>query len=481
MFRHLQSTFTADRDLPPRAFAIQMLTRVLDGSLYENLKYSFHDEKNGAGEYIPLRDRRPSVRYGLCSIVVDDSISLLFSEGHFPTVESPDEVTRDELARFVRDIGLNQLMIHAATVGSVGSVALVMRILSNRVYVDIEPTATLTPEWLPDRPDELARVVEQYKTTGKALSELGYSIPDDQMSADFWFRREWDAVTETWFMPALVSGNSSPSVIDDARTTRHDLGFVPVIWVKNLPGGNGIDGACTFPPEAIDASIEIDYQLSQLGRGLKYSQDPTLLIKEPAMSDGTLIRSASNAITVDRDGDAKLLEINGSASSAVIEYVRFLREAVLERMHGNRTSADKISAAQSGRAMELMNQSLIWLADKLRISYGEEALLELMRMIIMASEKIKLIHRDGTPVANMVADGLSLRWPAWYSPTAADVAQMATALRGMIDGGILSEETATKAIADAFDIDDTAAERALIETERAARIAGAQKQVKIVE
>ncbi len=38
-----------------------------------------------AGEYIPLRLRRPSVRYPLCRTVVEDSVSLLFSEGHFPT------------------------------------------------------------------------------------------------------------------------------------------------------------------------------------------------------------------------------------------------------------------------------------------------------------------------------------------------------------------------------------------------------------
>ena len=36
---------------------------------------------------------------------------------------------------------------------------------------------------------------------------------------------------------------------------------------------------------AIETKIEIDYQLSQAGRGLKYSSDPTLLIKEPATSE----------------------------------------------------------------------------------------------------------------------------------------------------------------------------------------------------
>ena len=80
-------------------------------------------------------------------------------------------------------------------------------------------------------------------------------------------------------------------------------------------------GACTFRA-AIETQIEIDYQLSQAGRGLKYSSDPTLLIKEPATTDSEIIKGAGNALVVTEKGDAKLLEIGGTASAAVIEYVR---------------------------------------------------------------------------------------------------------------------------------------------------------------
>ncbi len=40
-------------------------------------------------------------------------------------------------------------------------------------------------------------------------------------------------------------------------------------------------------------------------------------------------------------GDARLLEIGGTASAAVIEYVRTLRELALESIHGNRASQTK--------------------------------------------------------------------------------------------------------------------------------------------
>ena len=91
------------------------------------------------------------------------------------------------------------------------------------------------------------------------------------------------------------------------------------------------------------------------------------------------MRGGGNALVVSEKGDARLLEIDGTASAAVIEYVRVLREMALEAVHGNRASPERLSAAQSGRAMEMMNQGLVWLADNLRVSYGD-AVLKLARM-----------------------------------------------------------------------------------------------------
>jgi hypothetical protein len=241
-----------------------------------------------------------------------------------------------------------------------------------------------------------------------------------------------------------------------------------MVWVKNLPcGENDIDGAPTFHDEAIDTQIEADYLLSQGGRGLKYQSDPTLHIKEPAFGNtGAVVKGAANAITTDAEGDAKLLEINGTAAAAVMDWVKALREIALEGMGGNRSNADKLSAAQSGRAMELMNQSLIWLADKLRISYGEGALLELLCMIVRASSKIPLKTKRGDAIDKMSEkEPISLRWPAWYPPTYADKATQATTLDELRGGGLLSQQTAVKTIADSYDIEDVEKELAAIKSD----------------
>ena len=468
MYKTLQTKLGRDKDYPERTARIQCLQRVLRGTLYDVLRHPFHDERDGAGDYIPLRERRPCVRTNLCRIVVDDAVSLLFSDGHFPAIELPDAARKSALARILKEARLNDVMIDAATRGAVGSVALHFQALGGRVFFKVMDTAMLEPSWKRSAPDALEQVVEKYKVGGAALRDAGYAIADADLAATFWFQRVFGEAAEEWYLPWKVAlGKDFAPQLDAERSIAHGLGFVPIVWIRNLPGGDEIDGLPTFNAEAIDTQIEIDYQLSQGGRGLKYSSDPTLLIKEPAGGGGTpIVKGAANAIVVDEKGDAKLLEISGKASEAVLEYVKCLRDMALENMHGNRALPDKLAAAQSGRAMELMMQPLVWLADRLRITYGECGIALLAAMVIKASRRIELRFADGTRVEPF-DDGVavSLRWPRWFAPTAADLAAVASTLTTLCEGGLLSRETAIKVLAAQYDIDDAAAEQALVEEE----------------
>lgn len=470
MFATLCGFVPTDAHYPERTRRLGILKRVLDGTLYDALPFEFHDERGVGGEYIPLRNRRPSVRYPLARIVVDDSVSLVFSEGHFPTIDCADRRVRAAFADLARECMLNQVMMEAALRGAIGSVAILFRVLKGRVFFQVLETPFLTPQWDPEAPDELLRVTELYKVPGAELVSRGYG--DIESGAEYWFMRRWDRGEESWFVPVSVAGGAYPAERDDARSVRHGLGFVPIVWVKNLPGGpdgvESVDGACTFRA-AVETSIEIDYQLSQAGRGLKYSSDPTLLIREPAGFDGEMIRGGGNALVVSEKGDARLLEIGGTASAAVIEYVRTLREMALEGVHGNRASPDRVSAAQSGRAIEMMNQGLVWLADNLRVSYGD-ALLKLARMVMRTSNLYPL-RIFGSAIEPMPAtERLGLIWPRWYAPTSEDRARDAQTLRSLTTSGLISRETAVKSIADIYDIEDVHAEIARISVEHAGTI-----------
>jgi hypothetical protein len=340
----------------------------------------------------------------------------------------------------------------AAIKGSIGSVAILMRVLGSKIYFEVKESIYLTPIWAPDAPDTLIKVVEKYKIHSTRLIALGYTLPDEGL---YWFQREWNDTAELWYHPQKVqnAGIGIAPAIDSTRSVTHNLGFVPMVWIQNLPSGDEIDGECTFE-SAISTVIEIDYQLSQAGRGPKYASDPTLHIKEPAVGEnGEVIRSASEAIVVSKDGDAKLLEIGGTASQAVVDYVRCLREVALESIHGNRANVDKLSGPQSGRALEMMNQGLIWLADRLRITYGQYALLGLIRLVCKASEKGP-IFIGGEPVAHLDAHGLSLLWPRFFSPTYNEKLQEAQAYSTLRERGLISRARAVAKMARDNDVDD---------------------------
>jgi hypothetical protein len=455
MFETICDTVPADSGMAPRVRRLDLLRRVLDGTIYDGLPYQFHEERNGAGEYVPLRMRRPSVRYGLCRIVVEDSVALLFSDAHFPAVDCADSQLANILGSVIDESRLNEVMIDAAIRGSVGSVAVLMRVLKGRLFFSVLESLYLTPQWDVTAPDTLNSVTEKYKVSGADLAAQGYTDVDP--GTIYWFQRVWDDGTETWYLPWAVNDPLAVPVVDAARSVAHGLGFVPVVWIKNLPGGDGVDGACTFRA-AIETNIEIDYQLSQAGRGLKYSSDPTLLIKEPAIGDSEIVKGAGNALVVSEKGDAKLLEIGGTACEAVISYVRTLREFALEAVHGNRANADRLTAAQSGRALELMNQGLIWLADNLRISYGNGGVLALLKMVVRASNVFPLLVM-GTAVGPMdTGTKISLRWPRWYPLSADDRLKEAQAVATLTNAGQLARETGVKMTAAATGVEDVSAE-----------------------
>ena len=455
----LQARMPQDTDLPERSFRLSALEAVLEGRQYDALPHAFSRERSDSGDYVPLDERRPSVRTGLCRVVVEDSVSLLFSEGHWPTIRASSPQTAQAIVDLVRETHLNGTMLEAATRGSVGSVAVLFRAVEKRPFFEVMSTRFLTPRWNRNRPGSLLSVTERYKVTAADLNALGYEV--DASDTQMWFQRRWDDMAETWFRPVAVGDPSAP-VIDEERTVMHGLGFVPIVWMKNISGTGGFDpeasdGACTFA-SGIDTVIEADYLLSQAGRGLKYGSDPTLVLKDPNAALGPSagpVRSggAAGALIVPPEGDAKLLEINGNAAAAVLAHVQELRAIALEAMHGNRSHGDRLTTGQSGRAIELMCQGLLWLADRLRISYGECGLLSLLRMVCAASSRVAgglLI--GGTAYEALDPSGLVLAWPSWFPASFADRQAQAATVATLVQSGVIDCGIGFEIIAPLYDL-----------------------------
>lgn len=469
MFKRISSKIEFDKDFPERAFLIDVYNRFLDGKFYDHLQYAYCEELNNSNETISIFDRRPSVRIRIAKMVVDDSVSLLFGDGHFPTFETSSDELRANLDEIKKCTHLNEAMTHAATRGSVGSIAILMKIIDG--YVSFKPMCTefLTPVFKDSNPDILVSVREKYKIKGKELVDYGYSqkeVNSLENESTYWIERVWDDNDETRFLPYPVVydvENPPAKIVDSERSVEHALGFVPIVWIKNLGDENGIDGRCTFEP-AIENNIEIDYQLSQVGRGLRYSSDPTLVIKDDGdLADtGKIKKSANRAIVLGAESDAKYLEISGKACDAVLSFVEAVRKISLQNVGGNTVNPDKISTAQSGKAIELLYQPLVWLTDRLRVSYGK-GLLQIINMVILASHKFEIKVSSPLigekekikPLKDLdMTSPVSLRWPSFFGATNSDKLQTAQALTTLKNSFLISQETAIKTIANDYSITD---------------------------
>lgn len=401
------------------------MERFLEGKAYEHLAVPFHQEKETSGQYIPLRERRPSVIYNIPQIIVSRTSRLLFGGKHFPKFQTSEQEISDFLQNITDTSSLQQTMVEAARIGSVGSVAIVFYIKEGKYFFDVINPKFCLPKWDTNR--ELEELFIMYPVFGYDLVAVGYSIDDEDINEEFLFAKKFTKKEEIYYIPVKSEDFEGISKLnkDSSRSEEHRLGIVPAVWIKNLPPTNAIDGRCTFEC-ILNMSIEIDYQLSQCGRGLKYNADPQLLVKEDSGSeadDGITVRGTANTLFVGEKGDAKLLEIDGAGQKAVLEYVKQVRQYALEVAASSRKDPESSYGNMSGRAMEILDGDLIAMVGELRLTYGEAGLKELCIKMLKAADAIKL-----KPFKIPSDFNMELYWGNWFEPTPVDLVQLEQAL-----------------------------------------------------
>lgn len=457
-----------DSDWSYRTARLYILGKFYNSTIYDCLQ-PFHSEftdGSDTGKYVPLAKRRPSVIYKLPKIIVDASVSMLFGEGHFPVIRCEDkkhEKTTQFLQWVTRKCNLKNVMISAAKKGSVGSVVVLVKILDGKFYFESLESCHLLPVFKRMQPESLEKLTQKKKVDGDSLRTQGYFIDEDDSKENFFIIREWTETEEIYYQPYKEAKDSDPDfypVRDDDRSTLHELDFVPAVWIKNLPS-DGIDGHGTFE-DILDICIENDYQWSQHGRLLRYSSDPTLVIKNSTSMEGDQLIKGIDALKLDENGEAYYLEITTGATKSVMEYVKGLREIALEIVRGNRGSPDKSHGAQSGEALKLLHYELVSLVEEMRLTYGDWGLLQVYGMILKMAfnKKLKIEFGEFAPTDGSAecVDHLMLDWPAWYPPSALEKFNEAQTFEKLIASGIISKQTATKSVADEYNILDVEAE-----------------------
>lgn len=414
--------------------------RFLQGEAYRDITKPFFHEKDVSGEYIPLRERRPSVIYNVAKIVVTRSSRILFGGTHWPRIDCEDKEVTDFFQRIVDTTSIKETFLDAATKGSLGSVLVLFAYTEGVLIFENWKGKYCSPVF--NRDETLKSVRIRYPSTGEALRAAGFTIDEDSIDDDYLVIKEYTDQEEIVYTPIKVDEYDKDSKLTrlDAFSFEHGLGFVPGVWIKNFPASD-LDGECTFK-ESLPIIIEIDYLLSQLGRGIKYNMDPQLIIKEPAggMSEDAspgggnnptqAVRSTNNVIYTNEKGDAKLLETNGNGHKVAITLFENLRRIALEVCSASRKDPDKSYGNMSGRAMEILDEDLISLAGVFRLTYGK-GLSEILLKVLAAGAKLEL---PDTPKIDNLDLSIQLLWGAWFEPTPNDLQTTETALTLALKG-----------------------------------------------
>lgn len=478
--------------------------RLRQGTLYDHIKIPFDLESEGSS-YIRIRERRPSVIWLGAKMLVDQLSGLMWGDEQMPIVrtyegEDPNEADRaaeTSVQHVSESLSLDMVMDDATDAASSGSCAIIVRATSEKQpYFDVVPGKQCKPTFDPRNPLKLIELEQLYPTTGELLAEIGYKIADDDLKKDFWFRLTIDESEEVRFTPLTADdyenygGKRKDSstikwVRDEDNSWEHDWPGIPVLWVRS-PGHGGalaIDGACVYGSIA-DFLVGIDYNLSQIERGYRYTADPLLAYKKGELAssarpagmqdapnqarargaNGKFVKRLDGPIRVleiDPNGDAKWLELQGTALKAFEDLIKTFREWALEIAGGMKSDAGTTKGVESGRALEILYQNLILVLKRWRVALGNQCYLPLIRLLLagIAAETIEI---DGVEKIDPKTT-LRLEWPAWMTPSGQDLLNTANAAQTLAGGSpkapvpVLPRKLVTRWIAANLGMTDTAA------------------------
>ncbi len=459
-----------------RFVRLDALDRFLDGTIYDHLEFSFYDEQDAGGNYVPIQSRRPSAQLNLPNMVAKMLARKLFAGRHAPRLTHD----RPEVAAWLRDVvargALYERMLQACVWGSVGSVAATFRLVDDGLHVDIWRAKYCYPTFAPD--GALEKLSVQYTVGGRELRTRGFSVDrsgeEISVHRNYWFVRDWTRSEELTYIPVAqeiynpYEGALTPEgtlVVDDSRTVVHKLDFVPGVWMVNLAGGSAPDGVCTWEA-AVDLSLDADYTLSQIGRGVRYNAAPQLVIVGDLKGDDennsmiqrgpvTVLQFPSSARTEDGasrgNGDAKLLEMVGNGTQAGMKYVEYTRRLALEAISVSRKNPEEARGTLSGRAMELMDDSFFDLVHELRSAYGEEGFGALLRKIAVA---LVVTGRAPPDVSVQDVRAFGMRWPRLYGATPQDEVTLIEGMSMATQNNLIDADTAKSYLWAHLDLED---------------------------
>lgn len=446
--------------LSARSARFQRASNYYWGQQYDDLPSHFDPD----AATLRLRERAPAVQVGLVASAVDTVVGFLFGGQRAPNfyVDSLiDEATGDEItvelgadaeeidrinaeiAKIRRWSGLDKYFREIARLGALhGSVGLAGHVLSDdansAIWCEVLELADAFPIFgREDRATALASGLQEDDLI--QLDEYWAEVVEPDVSTEKVtykiHRRLWTLLELVEHEPQPVDTLEGLNVraltwsVDAARSVKHDLGFIPVVWIKNRLVVNAIDGAPILVESDFLTEDEINYTLTQAGRGTRYNCEPQPVFKDCAnvlFGDETVKRGAEESIKIESkpspapEASLTLLEMNGEGIDRAMAYASALRSGFGKKTRVVEHDPEKAVGALSGTAIERLMLPLLSLIDDLRPAYavGLARWFELM---------LKALNEGADYV-------VKVSWPPIIQPTLEDFALVAGLLPSLRSG-----------------------------------------------
>jgi len=440
---------------------------------YDHIKYPFNAETDGMGNFNKMWTKRPSVKLNLPKLGAEATSRKLFGKKHCPRIvhHEKDEVT-EAFQWLVKTARMEKEWLRIAKFSQTGSSAVVLKVVDDIPVLCNYPAYECWPTFDQAKRIERLRVCQvisgsewlnDAKRTNIRKDISGDDIQPEQL---YWYVREWDKEQAIVMVP-VKQGDWNPITGDDNKwldfceplCEPHKFGWVPALWLENLPNEDQCtDGLPTFYG-AFDNCINLDYTLSQIGRGGNYMACPQLFVKGKILTfeGGTKVSGQHTfgphsmlQVAADRrdaagnqmsGSDAKLIELDGSGIERFMNtWVDKLKMWTLECVGLSRKDPNTIKGQMSGKAIQLFDEDFIDLVELLKDSYGENGFLESAKL--HGKMLVKLGHPKFKGVTEEDCDEAELKWPIMYTLEPDEVLPLVNGLAGAVAGGMMELDQA---------------------------------------
>lgn len=430
---------------------------------YEKRQYDhlipWDNFKQQDGTYIPISKRQPKIIFNMPKVFSQRLTAKLVGDEVFPKMEVEDDPETTEYLR---------LIIKASK-------------LKKRILEPVRRYLNSGSGFMRFYIEDGAFVLRHYlsKYCYPTLSAAGdlqkmrirYTYEDkndlDQQGKPKvkWYQLDLGPIEDILYDNPEFKPDEDP-VFQVVDSVQHNMGFVQGEWFRTCEVNDSPDGY-SINEDILDFSDCLNYSLSQSDNAIQYNQDPQLWMKNMDEEElETLIRSASKAWNLGREGEAGFLESGMNGVTTAMEFRDKVRTNVMDIARVLLMDPEKmVASAQSGRAMEVLHGPMVDLVKELRPNLGGSIESLVMKMAIANL----FLATQGAPVPVIVPPGyqpksmvITMNWPPIFPMTLEDMQKKVQLTQSAVSSFLISEETGTKYIAKDFGVEDIEEERAKI-------------------